>query len=231
MKEINLNSQLAHLLEHHGVNVATDGDFITTDLPGNEKFKANCVYQEINNGINSRLDVTVLTGKGEEILESFGDLGATVEDAVRNNFWNFSAGSLHPLLAALGSSDLHAHDQVTIEEWKINGKIWEAYIGNLIPKVYANQNSMTPPPEFFDLFVNGIQAQQLSKHLHWFRGYYFQLDNEIAGREFLMDNTELTEAGMIFNAIPVIPGIKFYSCRNFIVLKNKTIIDGVLPHR
>jgi hypothetical protein len=72
-----------------------------------------------------------LTDKGEKIFESFGDYGATIEEAVNNNFQNFSASSLHPLLAALGCIDPHAYDQITIEEWKINGKVWRAYIGNL----------------------------------------------------------------------------------------------------
>jgi hypothetical protein len=69
-----------------------------------------------------------LTDKGEQIFESCGDYGETIDDAVNNNLQNFSLGSLHPLLAALGCIDPHTYNQITLEEWEINGKIWKAYI-------------------------------------------------------------------------------------------------------
>jgi hypothetical protein len=219
--EIDLNPQFADLLKHHGIDVDITGEFITTDLPDNVKFRARTVYLEVNKNISSRLDVMAKTNKGEEIYESCGDYGATIEDAVNNNFKNFSASSLHPLLAALGCIDPHTYDQITIEEWKINGKVWKAYIGNLVPKILSDsQNTIAPPSEFFDSFELGIKAQQLTNRLHWFRGYYSQLDYEITNREFLMDNELVTEASMIFSTLPILPKVRFYSCRSFIILKD-----------
>jgi hypothetical protein len=224
MLEIDLNPQFADLLKHHGIRVDINDEFINTDLPDNVKFKARTVYEEVNKHINSRLDVMVLTNKGEQIIESCGDYGATIEEAVNNNFINFSASSLHPLLAALGCVDPHTYDQITIEEWEINGKIWKAYIGNLVPKILADkQSAIEPPSEFFDSFEYGIKAMQLANRLHWFRGYYSQVDNEITNREFLMDNELLSETNSIFNTLPIRPDIRFYSCRNFIILKDKTV--------
>jgi hypothetical protein len=220
--EIDLNPQFADLLKHHGISVDIAAEFINTDLPDNVKFRARAVYQQVNEGISSRLDVMAKTDKGEEIYESCGDYGATIEEAVSNNFQNFSASSLHPLLAALGCLDPHTYDQITIEEWEINGKIWKAYIGNLVPKILADtQQRITPPPEFFECFEHGIKSRQLINRLHWFRGYYSQLDNEITNREFLMDNELVTETDMIFSSLPILPKVRFYSCRNFIILKDK----------
>ena len=222
MLEIDLNPQFADLLKHHGIYVDITDGFINTNLPDNIKFRARAVYQEVNESISSRLDVMALTDKGEEIYESCGDNGATIEEAVNNNFQNFSASSLHPLLAALGCIDPHTYDQITIEEWEINGKVWKAYIGNLVPKILSDrQNTIAPPFEFFDSFERGIKAQQLTNRLHWFRGYYSQLDNEITNREFLMDNELIADTDVIFNSLPILPNIRFYSCRNFIILKNK----------
>lgn len=221
MLEIDLNPQFADLLKHHGISVDTTDGFINTDLPDNVKFRARTVYQEVNGDISSRLDVMARTDKGEDIYESCGDYGATIEEAVHNNFQNFSASSLHPLLAALGCIDPHTYDQITIEEWEINGKVWKAYIGNLVPKVLADrQSTIAPPSEFFDSFERGIKSQQLTNRLHWFRGYYSQLDKEITNREFLMDNELVAETDTIFNALPIIPNVRFYSCRNFIILKD-----------
>jgi len=221
--EIDLNPKFADLLKQHGITVTLTDEFIITDLPDRVKFKAKIVYQEVNKDISSRLDVMAMTNKGELIFESCGDYGATIEDAVSNNFQNFSSSSLHPLLAALGCVDPHTYDQITIEEWEINGNVWRAYIGNLVPKILSDrQNQIAPPSEFFDSFERGIKTQQLTNRLHWFRGYYSQLDNEITNREFLMDNELVAETDMIFSSLPILPNVKFYSCRNFIILKDET---------
>ena len=222
MLEIDLNPEFADLLKNHGIDVDITDGFINTDLPDNLKFRARTVYEEVNESISSRLDVMAKTNKGEEIYESCGDYGATIEEAVNNNFQNFSASSLHPLLAALGCIDPHTYDQITIEDWEINGKVWTAYIGNLVPKILADRkNTIAPPSEFYDSFERGIKAQQLINRLHWFRGYYSQLDNEITNREFLMDNELVSETDIIFSALPILPNVRFYSCRNFIILKDK----------
>lgn len=221
MLEINLNPQLAELLNNHGIRVDIKGDYIYTDLPDHTKFRARTVYEEVNDGINSRLDVMAKTDFGEEIYECCGDFGATIEEAVNNNFRNFSSSSLHPLLAALGCTVPHTYDQITFEEWEINGRIWKVYIGNFVPKFLADsQNKPLPPSAFFDSFERAIKAQQLTNRLHWFRGYYAQINNEIVEREFLMDNELVTNMENPFVDIPVISGVRFYSCRNFIVLKN-----------
>ncbi len=222
MLEIDLNSQFADLLKNHGIGIDIMYGFINTDLPYNAKFRARSVYEEVNETISSRLDVMAITDKGEEIYESCGDYGATIDEAINNNFQNFSAGSLHPLLAALGCIDQCTYDQITNEEWEINGKVWTAYIGNLVPKILTDrQNSITPPSEFFDSFECGIKAQLLKNRLHWFRGYYCQMDNGIASREFLMDNELVAETDIIFSGLPILPNVRFYSCRNFIILKDK----------
>ncbi|MBE7169020.1 MAG: hypothetical protein INR73_00425 [Williamsia sp.] len=219
--EINLNPRLADILKHHEVGVGNIGEFIITDLPDQVKFKARAVYQEINHNISSRLEVMVLTGRREKIVGSYGDFGATIEEAVYNNLRNFSASSLHPLLAAFGCNDPHTYKQIVMEEWEINGKSWKAYIGNLTPKILADEQSIiAPPSEFFDSFERGIKAQQLTNRLHWFRGYYSQFDDKITDREFLMDNEPPAGAEAVFKALPILPDTRFYSCRNFIILKN-----------
>ncbi|MGI4874033.1 MAG: DUF6348 family protein [Janthinobacterium lividum] len=223
MSDRDLNPQIAGLLQHHGVRVKLDGEFVNSDLPGNIKFKARATYQQINDAISSRLDVTVVTGKDEEIIECFGDYGETLKEALSKNLQNFAASSLHPILAALGCPDPHVYHQVTVEEWELDGKIWEVYMGNLIPKILTKrQDEITPPAEFFSSFEQGIKSQTLNNRLHWFRGYYCQVDDRITVREFVMDNGPMSTANGIFRSLPAIPDVKFYSCRNFIVLKMLT---------
>jgi hypothetical protein len=215
--EIVVNDRLAGVLKDHGVSIQIDNEFVTTDLANNAKFKARAVYQEVNDSINSRLDIMVETGKGYSIVESFGDVGATVEDAINKNFQNFSRGSLHPLLAAFGSADPETLRQVEVEEWVINERRWKAYLGNLVPKAIGAAERIIPPVQFFQSIEQGIRAQQLSNELHWFRSYYCQWNEKITEKEFLMDN-EVMDANMILGKLPILPDVQFYSCRNFIVL-------------
>ena len=221
MPEINLNLNFADLLKNHGINVEIADEFIQTDLPNKVKFKARTEYTTAGGNINSRLDVMALTDKGEQIIESCGDVGSTIEDAVSRNFKNFSMGSLHPLLASLGCIDPHTYDQITIDEWEINNKNWKSYIGNLVPKIITNsKRPIAPPFQFFDNLELAIKSQRLTNRLHWFRGYYSQLDDRISTMEFLVENVLHDDTEKIFSTIPIIPQTKFYSCRVFIVLKN-----------
>ena len=199
------------------MHIHLDNEFINTDLASSLKFKARAVYHETNDGINSRLDVMILTDSGERIIESFGDFGATVDDAVNKNFHNFSSRSLHPILAAFGCEDQETLKQVEVEEWIVNGRTWKVHIGNLVPKSTGGDR-FVPPSQFFQSIEREIRLQTLTNTLHWFRSYYCQGEANITEREFLMDN-EAKNAALIFSTLPIMPNVKFYSCRNFILLR------------
>lgn len=216
--EIVLNTKLASLLTNHGVDVRLDNEFANTDLTSSLKFKARAVYHEIDGGISSRLDIMILTDKGERIIECFGDYGTTVDDAINKNFQNFSLSSLHPILATFGCVNQETMRQVDVEEWVVNERTWQVYIGNFVPKsIGASENSI-PPAEFFQSIEREIRSQKLTKRIHWFRSYYSQWEATITEKEFLMDN-EAKNADVIFSTLPIIPNVKFYSCRNFVLLR------------
>ncbi|HZY82702.1 MAG TPA: DUF6348 family protein [Cyclobacteriaceae bacterium] len=213
-----VNTNLAAILNAHGVRTHLDHEFVHTNLAEQLKFNATATYHEVNNYINSRLDVTVQTSYGEEIIECFGDFGATVYDATDKNFQTFSLSSLHPILAAFGSADHETLNQIQVEKWNINEKIWQAYIGSLVPKSNGQRENITPPAEFFQAIERTIRSQNLTGRMHWFRSYYCQWQGDITEKEFLINN-EPQDAASIFANLPAIPGITFYSCRNFILLK------------
>jgi hypothetical protein len=219
MTEIDVNTHLAGLFKNHGLQVQTDNEFVYTDLAGNIKFKARSVYHEIKNGFNSRLDIMAISDEGYEIIECFGDVGTTVEEAIDRNFQNFSLGSLHPILAAFGCADPETLRQVNKEEWSINGRKWTAYVGNLIPKTIRGSQQI-PPDQFYQSIERQIYAQPLANGLHWFRGYYCQIHASITVREFLMDNEPL-DGEVIFAPLPAMPDVTFYSCRCFVILRRK----------
>lgn len=53
-------------------------EFVITELGGSVKFKRRSVYCEINNAVNSRLDVVVVTDKGDTIADSVGDVSQKI---------------------------------------------------------------------------------------------------------------------------------------------------------
>lgn len=223
MLEINLNHQFAELLKNHGIAVTVGEEFIFTDLPDHTKFKVKASYEELNDSINSRFDMMAITHKGEQILEACDDIGDNVEDAINRNFQNFCSSTFHPLIVALGCTNPHAYEQITIEEWEINDRKWQVYMGNLQQK-YMHKGAhfrLTPPPQFFENIEQSIKSQKPSNRLHWFRSYYSQHENEITNVEFMMDNELLPDGQLMFGSLPIMPKLAFYSCRNFIVIKSE----------
>ena len=224
MPEIDLNKKLSELLIAHGVDVSLDEDFVYANLPSVLRFKTRAIYNEVNNFISSQLDVKAIPVDEKMIVESFGDFGADLETAISRNLRNFCMSSLHTLLAAFVLEIEEITNQITIEEWQVNGQVWKAYIGNLTPKRTGNHTEViSPPNEFFNAMEGSIKEQNLNNKIHWFRGYYSQFQNKLTQVEFLKDNLDITVRCPLFSVIPVIPGVEFYSCRNFIVLKKLEI--------
>jgi len=149
MPDLTLNEHLAEILTKHGIDSITDNEFVYPTLPYSVKLKAQAIYQEMNNYISSQMDVMAIAEIGEKIIESFGDFGKDIESAISNNIHNFSSGTLHALLAAFGCRNPDVLDYITFEQWEIDGKVWEAYIGNLIPKTNAKNHAAIRPPEQF----------------------------------------------------------------------------------
>jgi hypothetical protein len=225
--EIDLNPQFASLLEYYGVRTSIAEGFISTDLADHVKFRARTIYED-ENPVSSLLHVNCVTDKGEDLYDLCRDSGETIEEAVSANFKNF-ASTLNPLLAALGSLNPYSYKNISIEDWQINGKTWEAFIGKPYVKTTAliqpGRYSLVvcdPPSEFIGSMKSLIHDLPLQNRLHWFRGYYCQSADQITVKEFLSDNHPVEGLGDFFGSLPIIPNMEFFSCRAFIVLKEKT---------
>jgi len=218
----NANAPLALILSNHGVSAKINNEVILTDLPGNIVFDSLLNIDEINGGFSSRLDVIATMPGGQQIFECFGDVGGTTEQAIQNNFINFSNSSLHVLLSAFDPNNYKYSEQVEIEEWEISGKKWNVFLGSLVPK--TNNSNFDPSSyvmQFFTLIEKAVKSQILTEKTHWFRAYYLQVEDKIASIEFLKDNDPVPGGETFFTNLPIIPGNSFFSCRNFMILKQK----------
>lgn len=220
MTEVNLNEQLIQLLIAHGFLVTQSNELIYCPDLSQSQLKAVAYYFTEGDHVSSRLNISVFTGSSFHILESFGDIGANPEDAFIKNFNNFTSCSFHVIVAALGATNDEITKYVEIENWDINGESWKVYIGGLAGKSNGQTaTDINPASDFFTSIEGGIRLQSLTNDIHWFRSYYFQHDNKIAGVEFLMDNEPLALAEELFRTIPILPDVDFCSYRNFIILK------------
>ena len=206
---------LAKLLQAHDLNVVEYKDWLLVEeqLPALSASTQN--FKEFDNGTSTiRLDITVLLGDKKVIWESFAGIGKDELSATQNAFQSFVTNSLHVFLSAFWKID--DVEQVGIEEWEIQGKLWKAYIGN-----FGCKGEYDIPEDLFSTIEEQIKNEDLEGDIHWFRIYYANTlsgDNLI---ETLKDNEEWPELGDKLKLISWKPSDKFYSLRNFIMLKRK----------
>lgn len=218
----NANSLLATLLQHHGIQTAVEQNYLVTDLPALVACQATAYYEASEKTIHSTMHLVFCTDQGDTIEELCADLGTNADDAMQRNIFNFANYALHPLLAALGSTNPHVLEQVTKEEWTINNQRWDVYIGNLAPKMSTDGPDGTlPPMEFFSSIEHEIRSMSLNKPMHWVSSFYSQVSGELGAKEFWLDNETPSNIDNIFTDIPIIPDVTLYTCRNFIVLRSR----------
>jgi len=204
------SNALWELFTGHGLRCVREQEWI---VPNNQlpAIRAHWYSQDKS----TRLDVEVLVGKGRIIQECFAGM-----DTGRSGFVdalnNFMVNSLHVLLAAFW--EIRDEQQVLIEDWRVGGRPFTAYIGNFGRRATAGVH-VDVPENLFDTLRHGICHENLSGDIHWFRTFFCNHAGQHA-YESLRDNEpwEAGLAGLKRIAWPESDG--YYSFRNFIVLRS-----------
>jgi hypothetical protein len=205
------------LLQSHGLMTSTYKEWVlgSTELPG---LRA-CLY---NGGRHdtARLVVELLIGKGQIIVESFAGVGEDEEKALMDAVENFCNNSLHVFLAAFWN---HIEpEQVTVEKWQINGATWSVYIGNYYVRGATDGEDVRfPARDAFPLTEAWIKKLPLQGDFHWVRTFYgsWGVKDQQKKAETLLDNEVWADFQDLFLRLPWPPRDKYYSARNFLVLK------------
>lgn len=166
------------------------------------------------NGISLRLDIRILLENKNVIGESFTGIGKDELSATQNAFHNFSMNSLPVLLSAFWQ--IEENEQIGIEEWEINGKLWKAFIGN-----FGCKGDFNIPISLFPTLEEGIKNEELTENLYWFRFYYANLNKKDNMTEALINNEPLKTLEKKIENLDWEKSDKFYSLRNFIILQKK----------
>ncbi len=205
---------LAKMLHAHELHVLEYKNWLLVDekLPALSASTQN--FREYENGASIRLDVSVLLDKSKVIWESFAGVGKDELSAMQNAFQNFSANSFHVFLSAFWQ--VAEEEEVGIEEWEIQGELWNAYIGN-----FGCKGDFNIPENLFSLIEEQIKEEKLEEDLYWFRLFYAHISPEEQMIETLKNNEEWPALGDKIKQVQWPSSDKFYSLRNFIILKRK----------
>lgn len=215
MESGQINSFLLELLKAHHLEAHLDGDWIV--VTGQAARWFGRVAQEWDHGhaFVVQLDIGLKLDDERFLIESFGGVGATRQEAVRDAFAGFLTNSFHVLLAAFGGQAIDKH--IVRQTWEINGRIWQLFIGNIGMKGKGFEE-YTVLDQAFESLQTLIQQQPLSPQPHWFRYFYAQHSHQMTACEVLQDNTPWAEAKEILAGLEWPKLAEYYSVRLFFVL-------------
>lgn len=171
-------------------------------------------FKEYENGAGIRLDITLLLASKKTISESYLGIGKNKISAIQNAFQNFVTNSFHVLLSAFWQ--ITNDDQIGIEEWEIKGNKWKVYIGN-----FGCKGDFNIPENLFKIIEEQIQEENLEEDLYWLRIYYANVNSREIMIETLKNNEVWPEMENKLKTVAWDSSDKFYSLRNFIILKRK----------
>lgn len=200
---------LVELFQRHGLAPIVHEDWLlpTGELPG--------IRGTWHPGAtHGRLDMQVLVHDGVLIEECFAGMG-TGDLGLADGLQNFTINAFHVLLSALWCH--HDPDQVVIETWTVDGRTYNAYIGNVGTR---SSTGVTPsvPANLMPVLQTAIAAEPLARDLHWFRFYVGNVKNEFT-LEALLDNEPWPSGLEALASCGWAPCDSFYSARLFMILR------------
>jgi hypothetical protein len=212
-----INNYILELFNNHGVTCKKENKSIIFDNKPQYKAEARIVNEIDNEQLIVQLDFKFYLNHDQIITESFAGFGNTKNDAINFALQNFTLNSFHVILGTFFDKK---DDNITIEEWEIDNRIYKAFLGNIGVLGNFEQNN-------FDIGTWSKQIKQiilktkLKNNLNWIRFYYAQLDNKPMQYEALLNNEISNEflEGMKKIKMPSLDN--FYSTRLFMILIKK----------
>ncbi len=223
-KNNNKNGILASILTEHQISTTESGESIY--INGTDVLLQAIAYPQkaLSPGAAVQLDIIIrsqkLLGK-RELVESFGDAGDDLDDAINKSFTSFKFASLQTILSVFVNRDLNA-GQVEWEEWSNNRRSWNVCLGPITPK---GSPAVRPEKiingESYRSFLNNLRyayLREASFDMHWMRIYRGSLQGKVRSREVLLDGEHWKSGEAIMDKWNWLPGPDFYSIRQFMIL-------------
>lgn len=216
------NAILLALLQGHGVAAQQVGQEI--HFPDSVRRASAVVVQQRRQpgGAIVQLDVSLWLGPGQRLVESFGGIGASEDEALADAFQGFMSTSLHVLLVAFLGGDPATVPQTHWGPWQVTRGEF-GLRGNLPPGGEAHL------AHILKALAALLEAQPLPEGTHWLRLYYAQLQGQRRQCELLLDNEPWPEGQATLERLAWPVGEAFYSVRLFLVLQRGEALAWLLP--
>lgn len=213
-KEININKQIAQLIEAHGFKANCSGDKIIADFKDKVEIETWVYPRQNGNLVQTRFDIGVTFDNGQQLFEAFGDIGVDLDDCIQKNIESFSISSLHVFLDAFNDTNHH----VEREKWQIGDVEYHAFIGNYNVKSFA-KNTVKIPERLFASLQNSISNYTLTEDYYFIRLFYAHTKKQTLAIEFMLNNNNLENEEERLADLDWMGSEDYYSIRNFIILK------------
>lgn len=209
-----VNALLAQLFQAHDVPAAVEGEWVVFPAAGMKIAGAVVRQLPTPQGVMVQLDIELCLDPVRVLLESCAGIGQSFEAALADGVGNFTVNALHVLLAAFfGRVD----DQVTREEWTIDGRPRTVTIGPAVTRGRPLEGPASP--DWFEQLARELQASRLSDGPHWVRFYHARSQGATQACEVLLDNEEWPEAQAAMAALDWPAVQEFTSVRAFLVIQ------------
>lgn len=209
---------LHELFTNHGVSSSISNDKLIVTGKEKIKIRARITPNEFPSGrVLTRLDVGVLFEDGNELFESFGDYGNSLEESVKANLSNFTRNSFHVILSAL--QDKGNNSETSTETWVINNREWKAYIGNWGLK-NSSDKDIVIPENLFQKMVDQIHEVGLTKDINFIRFFCSCWNYKIQDIEFMINNENILPIQEYLSKIKWDLKDEVYTIRLFLIVRN-----------
>jgi hypothetical protein len=222
-KSINQNKKLMTILTDHQIPVLNRGKFI--QLGDNDiTLQAKVHPKEITPTRSSiQLDV-ILSSQSllgdRALVESFGEFGENLDEAIDKSFSSFCLASLHPILSVFVSRDFES-EQSQWDNWSNHNQSWEICSGPIIPKMSPtfDLEQVINGNEFL-AFIHDLRDayfREATFKLHWLRFYRGLIQGIVRSREVLLDGEHWKLGEDIFDRWEWHTKADFFSLRQFMI--------------
>ncbi len=188
-------------------------------FPDHKMPMVRAIWHPNNDPRTGQLDIQVVFEDGRVLTESLGGWQEwqNAASGLADAFANFLGSSFHVMLSALW--DRHDPEQVDIERWSINGRLYDVFLGGA--RIRSLNGAVPALPEnSFPAVREAIHTEQLTQPLHWVDTFFCWTHENKKIYEAHVDNVPWQRGEKAIEQIDWPPTGSMWSVRQFLMLKS-----------
>ena len=204
---------LVELFKTHGF---TSEEYEGWIIPQGSDYAMKGYWYPMATETTGQLTIEIFINSEMIMVESFSGLGESAVERLKNAFSSFVHHDFSVLLLSIWNKEANS---ITKEHWKINDKIYEAYIGTQGIINYDKEKTLEIPITYNERIKTVISDEPLDKEFHWFTFFYANLNGLDSSAEVLKDNIKWIGGEKALTTLSWRRSNHYYAVRQFVVLK------------